>query len=189
MQLPLQITFRDIGPSPAVEAAIRERAARLDRFHPHITGCHVTVEGGHRHHHKGHLYKVKISVTIPGGEIVATHAHPRDHAHEDVYVAIRDAFDAVTRQLEDRVRIKHGQVKSHAAPLHGKVVRLFPDHGFIEAADAGEVYFHKNSVVDQAFERLEVGSEVIVAIAEGESPNGWQASTVRPVGKHHPVAW
>lgn len=187
MELPLQITFRDIGSSPAIEAAIRERASRLDRFHPHITGCHVTVEARHHHHHKGRLYNVRIDMTIPGGEIVATHEHPRDHAHEDVYVAIRDAFDAIRRQLEDRVRVKRSHVKSHAAPLHGWVVRLFPDYGFIEAKEVGEIYFHKNSMVEQGFARLEVGHEVIVSVAEGESANGWQASTVRPVGKHHPV--
>ena len=78
-----------------------------------------------------------------------------------------------------------GDVKAHVAPEHGKVVRLFEDYGFAETPDGQEVYFHKNSVVDGGFDKLEVGSEVRLVIAESEGVEGVQASTVTPIGKHH----
>jgi ribosomal subunit interface protein len=91
-----------MDPSDAVEERIRERAARLERFHDRITSCNVFVEVPHRHHQKGQLYEVHIHVRVPGDEIVVR----RDgaHGHEDVYVAVRDAFAAMERQLEDFVR-------------------------------------------------------------------------------------
>ena len=189
MQLPLQITFRHMDSSPAVEAAIREHAQRFDRFSDRIMGCHVVVEAPHHHHRKGKLYDVRISLTVPGEEIAVTHNGPQDHAHEDVYVAIRDAFNTAARLLEDHVRRFRGNVKSHDVPLHGKVIRLFPyeGYGFIETSGHDEIYFHKNSVTDAGFDKLEVGDEVRLVLAEGESAQGAQASTVTVIGKHHIV--
>jgi ribosomal subunit interface protein len=185
MQIPLQITFRDMEPSPAVEAQIRERAGKLEQFFDRITGCHVVVGARHRHQHKGKLYALRIDLHVPGQEIIVDHVRLEDHAHEDVYVAIRDAFDAAARQLEDHVRRFRGDVKAHEVPLHGKVLRLFPDHGFIETTDGQEVYFHKNSVVDGRFDELAAGSAVRLVTAESESAAGSQATTVVPLGKHH----
>lgn len=105
MQAALQITFRGMDPSPAVEARIRELAERLTRFDPHITGCHVRVEQPHRHQQQGATFDVHMRIGTPGGEIVVTHAGRTD-AHEDAYVALRDAFDAAVRKLEDHVRMR-----------------------------------------------------------------------------------
>jgi ribosomal subunit interface protein len=187
MQIPLQISFRNMDPSPAIEARIREKAAKLERFHDRIIGCIVVVEAPHRHHHKGKLYNVRIDITLPGKDVVVDRAKPLDHAHEDVYVAIRDAFDAAARRLEDQARKMRGSVKGHAAPSHGKIENLFGDYGFITTAEGDEVYFHRNSVVGVNFDTLEVGNEVSLVVAEEEGENGLQASTVKPVGKHHIV--
>lgn len=187
MQIPLQISFRNMDPSPAVEARIREKAAKLERFYDRIVGCKVVVEAPHRHQRKGKLYGVHIDVSVPGKDIFVRHAGPQNQAHEDVYVAIRDAFDAASRLLEDHVRRMRGDVKTHMVPDHGKVVRLFADYGFAQSADGQEVYFHGNSVVGGAFDKLEVGSEVRLVIAEAEGVEGPQASTVTPIGKHHIV--
>lgn len=189
MKLPLRIGFRNMDTSPAVEAAIRERAGRLDRFFDRIIGCRVTVEAPHKHQRKGKLYAVTIDLTVPGDEIVVNHTSPRSHAHEDVYVAIRDAFNAATRLLEEHARKSRGDVKTHEAPQHGEVARLFPreGYGFIKMADGREVYFHRNSVTAAGFDRLEIGDEVRLTVAEGESPRGPQASVVTAVGKHHVV--
>ena len=186
MTVPLQITFKDMDPSPALEARIREKAARLARFEGDILRCHVTLEATGRHR-QGHMYRARIEVFVPRGEVVVTHESPQDHAHEDPYVAIRDAFDAATRQLENHVRHLRGQVKHHEPSLlHGKVARFTADsdYGFIETSDGQEVYFHRNSVVGGGYDSLRVGDEVRLAVAEGEK--GLQASTVHPVGKHHP---
>jgi cold shock CspA family protein/ribosome-associated translation inhibitor RaiA len=189
MQLPLQITFRGMSPSPAVEAAIRERAGKLEQFFERIMSCRVVVEAPHRHKHKGKLYSVRIDLKVPRGEIAVTHSGPKDQAHQDVYVAIRDAFDSARRLLEDHAREFRGDMKTHEPPLHGKVVRLFPDrgYGFIETPDTGEIYFHQNSVTGPGFDKLKVGTEVRLTLAEGESPQGPQASTVTAMGKHHIV--
>lgn len=188
MQIPLRITFRDMPSSEAVEARVRDGAAALERFHPRITGCHVVVEAHHRHHHQGQLYHVAIHLVLPEGEIVVRRDPAEHHAHEDVLVAVRDAFDAVERRLEDRVRRLRGVVKHHEPTAHGTVTQLFPDHGFIRSAiDGQEIYFHRNSVVDDKFEQLEAGMEVRFALHEGEGEQGEQASTVTVVGKHHPA--
>lgn len=119
MQIPVQVTFKDMPVSDAVEADVLRHAARLDRYFDRIARCAVTIDSPHQHHHKGRLYSVRIDLTIPGHEIVVNREHPVDHAHEDVYVAIRDAFDAARRQLEDSVRRMRGQVKTHAVSTQG----------------------------------------------------------------------
>lgn len=187
MSTSLQITFKDMDPSPAIETRIRQKASQLDRFFRRAGRCHVTVAAPHRRHRKGGLYEVTVRLTVPPGrEIVTGREGRKDHAHEDVNVAIRDAFDAAIRQLEDHARRLRAELKTHAVPMHGRVASLFADHGFV-ATDAGDIYFHRNSVVGEDFDALEIGREVRLDIAEDESANGWQATTVRLVGKHHPV--
>lgn len=186
MQRPLEISFHQMDSSPAIEARIREKAAVLERFSDRITGCRVVVEKDHRHHHKGNLFRVRIELDAPRRALAVTHTGPRDHAHEDVYVAIRDAFNAAVRQLEDHVREHRGKVKAHEVPLHGTVRMV--DHedgfGFVDTAQ-GDVYFHRNSVVEGKFDAIEPGSEVRLEVAERESGEGWQATTVRLIGRHH----
>lgn len=185
MQIPLQITFKNLDPSAAIEARIREKAENLERFAPHIMSCRVVVEAPHKHKHKGERYAVKIDMTLPGEELIADR-HPDQHqAHEDVYVAIRDAFDAARRQLEDYVRKQRGKVKTHETPPHGHILRLEPDedYGKIETADGREVYFHRNSVIDADFDKLKVGDRVHFTEEVGEK--GPQATTVHVEGKHH----
>ena len=115
MQIPLQISFRNMDPSPAVEAVVREKAAKLDRFFERVVSCNVTIEAPHRHHHKGKLYKVRVDVGMPGKKDVHVKEGAKNQAHEDVYVAIRDAFDAAVRRVEDQARRLRGDVKSHAS--------------------------------------------------------------------------
>jgi len=188
MQTPLQITFRDMESSAAVEANIREKAAKLEHYYDHIMSCRVMVEAPHGHHHQGRLYQVRIDLGVPDGELVVSHEHHhKDSAHEDVYVAIRDAFDAMKRQLEDYSRKRRGKVKQHAAPDGGHVVSLHPeeDYGKLETPDGRVIYFHRNSVLKNAFDKLEIGSEVRYTEETGEQ--GPQASSVTLVGKHHVV--
>lgn len=108
MQTPMQITIRDVDHSEALEARIRAKVEKLEEFFKHITSCRVVVEVPHKHHHQGKQFNVRIDIGVPGGEIVVN----RDHA-EDVYVALRDAFEATKRQLEDYARKIRGDVKTH----------------------------------------------------------------------------
>jgi ribosomal subunit interface protein len=181
MHVPLQMTFRHLAPSEAIESKVREKAAKLERFSEHVTGCHVVVEAPHRRHHQGKLYHVSVDLTLPGGELVVNREPQQHHAHEDVFVAIRDAFDAAVRRLEDYTRRRRMDVKTHAEAPRGHVRKLFPEagYGFIETPDGRDVYFHRNGVLDDGFDALVVGQAVRFAEEQGEQ--GPQASSVHPL--------
>ena len=115
MQIPLQVTFKGVERSDAVEAKVRERAEKLERFAEHIISCRVVVERATHRHHKGDVYHVRVDVTVPGGELAATRDPERSNSHEDVYLAVRDAFDAMRRQLLEFVRRKQGKEQQHRA--------------------------------------------------------------------------
>lgn len=207
MEIPLKITFRNMAPSAALEDAIHEKAAKLDAFFDRIMSCRVIVESPHRHHHKGKAYQVRIDMTVPGGELVINRApkrlkaktiidpeapttlltelhEPSKHAaHEDAYVAIRDAFNAAARKLQDYARRRSGAVKIHEPTLTARVTKLFLEerYGFIETPDGREIYFHGNSVLQPGYEHLNVGTEV--HFAEELGAQGPQASTVRVIGR------
>lgn len=185
MRLPLQITFRGMDASDAITARIRERAEELDRLCDRIVACHVVVEAGHRRQRKGRLRHVRVALTVPGGEIVVTRDPEEHHDHEDMNVAIRDAFDATRRQLEDHLRRRRGDVKAHEAPDHGVVARLFPEegYGFIAAASGQEIYMHRNSVLNGGFDALHAGDEVLYVVDTEEGDSGPQARSVVTVGK------
>jgi ribosomal subunit interface protein len=116
MQTPLELSFRNMEPSEAVEAQVREKVEKLERYYDKITSCHVVIEASHKRHHKGNCYQVRIRLNVPEGELVVSRGHEENHAHEDVYVAMRDSFDAMRRQLEDYSRKQRGDVKSRAIP-------------------------------------------------------------------------
>jgi ribosomal subunit interface protein len=185
MQIPLQIRFKNLDPSPAIEAAVRKRADQLERFADRITSCRVTIEAPHKHHRQGNLYQVTVDVRTPGDEVVVSRSPGEHHAHEDAYVAIRDAFNATRRQLQNHVRVQRGKVKSHDVPAHGKITGLYPrdDYGTITDNAGREIYFHRNSVVNADFDSLEIAAEV--RFDEEAGDKGPQASSVYRVGKHH----
>jgi ribosomal subunit interface protein len=181
MQLPLQITIRRMAHSEALDARIREQAAKLEEFHPNLISCRVTVEEIDRRRQQGRQFQVRVDAHVPGREIVAS----RDH-DEDVYVALRDAFAALTRQLEEDVRVKRGDVKPHPVPLHGRVARLLAaeGYGFIATPDGRELYFSRENVVHPTFEDLAIDDEV--QFIEEPAAEGMQAKRVS-VGKHGPL--
>lgn len=187
MPLPLEIVFHNIDRSLAIEAAVRERAAKLEQFAENLTSCRVTVEAPHRNHQQGNLYSVRIDLRFPGGEVVASRSPGENHTNEDLRVALRDAFKAVRRQLQDRQRIRRGDVKPHKAPPHGQIASIdrARGSGCIATSDGREIYFHRNSVLGGRFEHLEPGMEVRFNEERGEK--GPQASTVHLIGKHHLV--
>ena len=179
MQLPLQVTFRHMEPSEALEAKIRKRADELDQLFDGIMSCRVVVEINHQHHHQGNLFHVRIDLKLPGKELVVSREPDKHHAHEDPYVAVRDAFDAMRRQLEDYLRVRRNEVKTHEEPPHGVISVLFPheDYGRIVSADGRDIYFHRNSIVGADFNNLETGMHVRFAEEMGE--HGPQASSVQ----------
>ena len=180
----VEVRFHNMDPSAAVETAVREHAAKLERFTDQIVSCRVTVQGPQKHHQQGNLYGAMVDLRFRGGEVVASREPSAHQAHEDFYVALRDAFKAVRRQLQDRIRQRRGSVKAHDAPPHGKISSIEPDKdcGRILTADGREIYFHRNSVINANFDRLELG--VQVRFSEEPGDQGPQASSVHVIGKH-----
>jgi ribosomal subunit interface protein len=118
MRTPLQINFHGMDTSPALETLIRDKAAKLEQFHPNVTGCRVVIDKPHHHKQQGEHFIVSIDVSVPGSNIVANHAH-----HEDVHVALRDAFFAARRQLEEHaMRLNDGK-RRVAGPANAPVER------------------------------------------------------------------
>ena len=185
MQLPLPITFRDFPPSEAIEAKIRQQAEKLNRFYPRILSCRVMLEVPHRHQRQGQIYHVRIDLTLPQGELVINR-HPSQHqSHENLYVAIRDAFAAAQRRLKSYAAVQRNKTKKHEIPDHGWVISVLPEdgYGFIETWSGDEVYFHQNSLLNCTLKDLQVGSEVRLIEQMGEK--GLQASSVKLISKHH----
>jgi ribosome-associated translation inhibitor RaiA len=110
MELPLQITFRGLAHSPALDELIRERAGRLEKFHPHLLSCRVVIELAGRHQHQGKHFVVRLGLKVPGEEIAVDRQHD-----EDPQVAVREAFDAARRMLEDQLALLRKR-RSAAAP-------------------------------------------------------------------------
>jgi cold shock CspA family protein/ribosome-associated translation inhibitor RaiA len=201
MRLPIQITFRNMDSSPAVEARVREEVEKLSEFYDSIMGCRVMVETPHQHRQQGKRFHIRIDLTVPGGEIVVKH-EPSLHVsiqrtgtekrlkeqeiaapHRDIYVAIRDAFKAARRRLQDYARKQSGAVKQHEPAPRAHVSRLFPEEGcgYLETLDGSEIYFHKNSVLNDGFEKLAIGTEV--SFVEEEGNQGLEVSAVRIIGR------
>lgn len=177
MQVPLQITIRDIDHSDAVEARIRKKAEKLNIFSDQIISCHVVVEQTQRHQNRGRLHNVRINLTLPNKELVVNR-----NEEEDIYVAIREAFNDMERQVEETTRMIHGEVKTHPDLMQGQIVRLFreDDFGFIATPNGDEYYFNADNVVHPNFNRLTVGTPVNFVSAMGDE--GPQAHHVRAKG-------
>ncbi len=188
MQTPVDIVFRHCEPSEEIRAEIAAQVQRLEKFSPRITSCRVVVNGPRTRHRSGGLFEVELRIAMPEHkDVVVDRRHSDAPEREHALVAIREAFDVASSQIEDVARDMRGQVKEHTAESHGRVAKFLAgdDCGFIEAADGREIYFHRNAVLDGAFGRLKVGSEV--AFVEEEGVKGPQASTVRIVGGHRRV--
>lgn len=175
MQIPLEISTRLIELTPPLESDLRRRATKLERYYDRITSCRIAVERPSLHHREGGPYRVRLDITVPGDELVVS------KEAEDLNAAVREAFQAAERQVEEFSRRRRREVKTLEHPPEGRVVRLFADegYGFIEGSDGQEVYFHRNSVLDSGFSRLRIGSSV--RYAEEQGFEGPQASTVTPV--------
>ena len=117
MQIPLKITFRNLEQSPALEASIQEHAQKLEKYFDGIIGCSVVVEAQHKHHRQGNHYHVRIDLSVPGAKLVASREPDEDHGYTDVYVAIRDSFNSMGRQLEDYSRRRDKRRRVPAPPL------------------------------------------------------------------------
>ncbi len=184
MEVPLELSFHGVDHTDWAEEYVRKRVARLQQFAKNIIACRVTIEQPHHHRHQGNPFRVRIEVTLPQKKDLVATAEPVQVEQENqLHPVIRQAFEAMERQLERANERQHHEVKSHTVPT-GLVVRLYSDrggYGFIKTPEGREFYFHRNSVLHGDWERLAVGTEVRFEPEEGEE--GPQASTVQIINK------
>jgi ribosome-associated translation inhibitor RaiA len=108
MPFSTEVRFRDMETSPALEEFVRRWATKLARVHERIASCAVVIERPHQSHRHGQRIHVRIALGVPGADIVVSHGQEADGAHEDAYVAVRDAFRAARRQLAEAQRYSRG---------------------------------------------------------------------------------
>jgi len=185
MRVPLEITFRDVPKTETIENLIQEKAAVLDRICDNLISCRVAVEKPHENQRVGNPFRVRITMRVPPGhELVVRRESTEGELSDRLPTVIRDAFDAARRRLKKLVDRQQGEVKSHPAQENlAYVVKLFEEqgYGFIKSLEGREIYFHRNSVLNDDFDRLELGTGVRYVAADGNE--GPQASTVQVVDK------
>jgi cold shock CspA family protein len=185
LETPVKIDFQGMDANAAMRKAIVERVDNLEQRFGRITACRVVVIAPTAHHQTGGIYEIHIHLSLPDGREVNVAKTPQnDERHANSAYAINDAFKRARRRLQDQVRRLQGKVKVHEPEPSGAVVRIDADggFGFIETSDGREIYFHRNSVLNDGFLRLDIGMRVTFAEALGEK--GPQATTVRIPGKH-----
>jgi cold shock CspA family protein len=185
MQTQVEIDFQGMAANLDVQNAVAKHLQKLEDRFGRITAGRVILKAPGGHHHTGGLFDINIRLALPEGrEVNVGHTRQDDERYADLDFAINDAFKRARRQLQDQVRRLQGAVKLHEGLPVGTVVKLDPrgEFGFIEAADGREIYFHRNSVLNEEFPRLSVDARVTYAEEEGEK--GAQASTVRLLKKH-----
>jgi cold shock CspA family protein len=184
METSVEVDFQGMTATPALQTSIEQHVAKLEQRYGRATACRVVVKGPSEHHRTGR-YEVNIRIALPDGrEVDISRTPSADERHTDLEFAINDSFKRARRQLQDQVRKLQGQIKQHEGEPIGTVASLDAsgEFGFLEAGDGREIYFHRNSVIDDAFNQLQVGTRVLFAEETGEK--GPQASTVKLLGKH-----
>ena len=186
MQVPLEISYRNINKTDEIDQLISDKVESLERVHDHITSCRIAIEKTQQHQRQGTPYRIRIAITVPPGhEIVVKREPSKGILHRKLSAVIRDAFSAARRQLKELEKKQRGAVKVHTDNNHSKgfIKSLFPfeGYGFISTIDNRQIYFHENSVLHNDFKRLEIGTGVRYVEEMGDQ--GPQASTVQIVDK------
>ena len=183
MDMPLEIAWHNVERSEQLDTRIRQRVDKFHRYFKHINSVHVTVDVPHRSQHHAKAFHIRIETRVPGQELVVSHDPGDQGQHFDPYIAVRDAFDAMDRQLEQFSQKIRGDVKTLSSQPQGRVIRKFDNYGFVEMLDGQEVWFNETSIVNGTFAEIEVGDSVEVTVAEAVGAMGPQASMVRPISE------
>ncbi len=185
METPVHIDFQGMKAVDTLREGIAAHVAKLEARFGRLTACRVVLKAPGEHHQTGGLYEINIRLALPNGrEINIARTATADERHSDVSFAVNDAFKRARRRLQDHARRMQGQIKTHEGQPIGTVVKLdaTDGFGFLATGDGRDIYFHKNSVLNDAFAQLKIGTRVSFSEETGEK--GPQASTVRILGKH-----
>ena len=176
----VKVVIRDMPNSQALEEHVRKKAEKLSLYCDRIHLCQVVIEVPQKHKRQGKLFNVRIDITVPGKELVVNR-----NLNEDVYVAVRDAFRALIRQLETYDGKRRGNVKNHNHVDRGYIKRLVADenYGFIQGVDGNEYYFSMTNVAHPHFSQLAVGD--VVEFMGMPGSEGFQAHRVTMEGHQY----
>ena len=164
MQVAPEVSYKNIASSQRIRRRVAKELAHLEKIYPRLISCKVLVEGpdGTRGS-KGHLARVRLHLGLPGGrEVAVSHRSDDNHAHEDVYVAIRDSFRAAERQLKKIKPDPRVDGSLEDTRLSGTIARFNAEErsGFIQASDQTDYYFHENEVTGGEFDQLTIGEAI-----------------------------
>lgn len=171
MQVTPEITFRNFEPSDRIRERVDKELRQLESHHPRLIACKVVVEGDAGRHRSGNLSRVRLHLVMPGGqEVSVSNVGDDKHAHEDVMVAIRDAFQAAERQLKKVKRDPQTEAAMVETRISGEIARFIAGQpaGFIRGEDGADYYFHANESTEVPFETLRVGDAVMFRPESGE---------------------
>lgn len=185
MQVPLEITFRDVRKTENIERLIREKVAKLEKICDYMVSCRIAVEMPQHHQQTGNPFRVRITLRVPPGhELVTKRESSQGNVHGTLPQTLREAFSAAGRQLKELVNKQRAEVKTH--PVHEQLAFVYKilrkeGFGFLRTEEGREIYFHRNSVLNDDFDRLEIGTGV--RFVEETGVKGPQASTLQIVNK------
>ena len=185
METPAQIDFQGATLNEHIQQSVVAHIAALEKRFGRITACRIAVAAPSVHHRSSGQYQVTVHLALPDGrEVNIDRTATEDERFADPAFAVNDAFKRARRRLQDQVRRMRGQVKVHEPQPLATVANIdrTGGFGFLETADGREVYFHRHSVLDDAFDKLDTGTRV--AFVEEQGDKGPQASTVRIAGRH-----
>lgn len=180
MQIPLEVSFRNVDKTPHLETLIREKVSTLEKFCGNLTSCSIAVERPNSSVRIGNPYRVRIDITVPGHEIVVSKEQGQNEKSDPIPAVIREAFEAAKKQLNKLMRVQRNDIKTHPEQQVAGIINklfLFDGYGFIRTINGRDIYFHKNSILNKNFEELKEGDGVRFFEEDGEK--GPQASTIQ----------
>jgi len=187
MQQQPEITFKNMDVSPTLEARIRERIDRLERFHHGIIGCRTVVQEAHRSAGSSkNPLRLDLEVQIRGDLLHTSGEEEIRETKDTTGNLVSRVFEAMEAQLDTAAARSKQQVKSHSADHEiGRVTRLFPGqgYGFVQVGEGPELYFTENVLHGLAMSELEEGTAVVVSRAHDDGPMGPLANAVRRLGE------
>ncbi len=164
------IEFRHLERTDALINHINLNLQRLEHFSSHIISCHIVVELEQNSQNKGKLFRVNITLTVPGKSLVV---HQHD---EDLYTLIKSTFSTLELQVKEHSQRSH-QSQARELIYHGKIARLIDDFGFIKDPTGEEFYFNNKGVLHDQFHELHIGDTV--EFHEFRGDKGLQAQHVK----------
>lgn len=171
MQTDPVIAYRNLDPSPAVNALIPGRIAALERINRRITGCEVTLEAPQKRKRRGRVFRVRLTLHLPGPDLSVAREVAQGSAQDDLILAVNRAFSAAERALKRQKKTMAGlEVKHHPPVLHGVITLLEPElgHGTLKADDGREVYFQRDALTSDDWDQLQKGMRLRFRERQGD---------------------